>query len=566
MNDIDQRLAAIRTATEKIAASDQLKKQLVARLHVAAALPVTAGIGWYVGAKLKILFGAVLLAGAGAALVFSEMPVAHEQTLGSDPVPVPARVNDEARSPTKNAPTKKVERQHHDPATPPSNGVAIPIPIPKDEGREPATAQGKASTDSQGPAPQVAMIPLQSGCGGGRPVRVNLGAAPPPQSRSSQLERVLSEVRRDLDLARANAEAIPNLVVYGRLIAEDQTVDPGTASGHLRVLPGGWFVAAIGSRALPLWITLHGHQPVALQFGGLGDGEVFVGYVILPKATGVARASIQVTTEPFATMPDLTLSIGTCDPVNTPTGHFERSTRRMFKATALTELSLAPYRLTAKVPGHETQSLEISPTSHRPNLYNLKLEKAAPLSAEYVVGNGVAQTATVQMFEPWQVFPGCAITLEREGGLYSITSALGWEGQLLGVGTLGDFRTRAAGGLPVSPVLDVWKAKCSSCHGRDGSGDTRTGRVEHLPDMRTREWRAAWSDERIREIIREGSPANRKMKPFKEKLSPEEIEALIRQLKPTSDPTGPFEPGQTWLLQCASNPEPLLVRFSKSAR
>lgn len=80
-------------------------------------------------------------------------------------------------------------------------------------------------------------------------------------------------------------------------------------------------------------------------------------------------------------------------------------------------------------------------------------------------------------------------------------------------------------------VVDVWKAKCKSCHGEDGKGDTRTGRKEKIADMTEPAWQERHSDAQIREVIAEGSKDNRKMKPFKEKLTPEEIDSLVQYIR-----------------------------------
>lgn len=84
-------------------------------------------------------------------------------------------------------------------------------------------------------------------------------------------------------------------------------------------------------------------------------------------------------------------------------------------------------------------------------------------------------------------------------------------------------------------VPEIWKARCKSCHGESGKADTKTGRAEEIPDMTTADWQKKWSDEQLRQIILEGSKENRKMKPFKQKLTPEQVTgviAFIRGLAP----------------------------------
>src|SRR5207302_5108191 len=76
-------------------------------------------------------------------------------------------------------------------------------------------------------------------------------------------------------------------------------------------------------------------------------------------------------------------------------------------------------------------------------------------------------------------------------------------------------------------VGEIYKAKCKSCHGDDGKAQTKTGLKEKVPDMSTAEWQTKWSDADIKKVIAEGSEKNKKMKPFKDKLSDKEIDALV---------------------------------------
>jgi mono/diheme cytochrome c family protein len=85
-------------------------------------------------------------------------------------------------------------------------------------------------------------------------------------------------------------------------------------------------------------------------------------------------------------------------------------------------------------------------------------------------------------------------------------------------------------------VADVWKAKCKSCHGEDGKAKTQMGKKEKIPDMTTAEWQKAHSDEKIRTVIAEGSKDNAKMKAFKDKLTPEQIDALVKHIRSLQAP------------------------------
>ncbi len=78
---------------------------------------------------------------------------------------------------------------------------------------------------------------------------------------------------------------------------------------------------------------------------------------------------------------------------------------------------------------------------------------------------------------------------------------------------------------------EIWKAKCKACHGEDGRAQTKTGKKEKIPDFTNPKWQAQHGDEVIRQTISDGSPENEKMKPFKDKLSPAEIDSLVKHIR-----------------------------------
>lgn len=81
---------------------------------------------------------------------------------------------------------------------------------------------------------------------------------------------------------------------------------------------------------------------------------------------------------------------------------------------------------------------------------------------------------------------------------------------------------------------DVWTLRCKSCHGADGRAQTKTGKKEAIPDFTSQAWQKSVTDDQIRRTIANGSTRNPKMKAFKGRLKPEQIDALtkfIRALK-----------------------------------
>lgn len=77
----------------------------------------------------------------------------------------------------------------------------------------------------------------------------------------------------------------------------------------------------------------------------------------------------------------------------------------------------------------------------------------------------------------------------------------------------------------------TWAAKCKSCHGEDGRGDTAMGKKNKVRDISTAAWQAKNSDADIKKVIADGSPDNPKMKAYKDKLSAEDISALVTYVR-----------------------------------
>lgn len=89
----------------------------------------------------------------------------------------------------------------------------------------------------------------------------------------------------------------------------------------------------------------------------------------------------------------------------------------------------------------------------------------------------------------------------------------------------------AASAQAEDSAADTWTAKCKSCHGADGKAKTKIGEKEKVPDMTGAGWQKAHSDADIRKVIAEGSPENSKMKAYKDKLTPEQIDGLVTYVR-----------------------------------
>ena len=77
----------------------------------------------------------------------------------------------------------------------------------------------------------------------------------------------------------------------------------------------------------------------------------------------------------------------------------------------------------------------------------------------------------------------------------------------------------------------LFQRECKSCHGEDGKADTKTGKKEKIADMTTDAWQKEWTDEKQKKMILDGSKDNKKMKPFKDKLSAEEVDGLVKFIR-----------------------------------
>ena len=84
--------------------------------------------------------------------------------------------------------------------------------------------------------------------------------------------------------------------------------------------------------------------------------------------------------------------------------------------------------------------------------------------------------------------------------------------------------------LPVFAASDgaaLYKAKCASCHGADGSGQTAVGKSLKLRDLRSAEVQKQ-TDLELTKVISGGKG---KMPPFGKTMSTDDIAAVIAHLR-----------------------------------
>ena len=93
-----------------------------------------------------------------------------------------------------------------------------------------------------------------------------------------------------------------------------------------------------------------------------------------------------------------------------------------------------------------------------------------------------------------------------------------------------------AGALPFACRADVaenWAKNCAACHGKDGKGETKAGRKAGVKDQTDAKYQATLTDEKMFEAVKNGlkEDGKEKMKPFGDKLSDDEIKALVAHVR-----------------------------------
>jgi mono/diheme cytochrome c family protein len=74
----------------------------------------------------------------------------------------------------------------------------------------------------------------------------------------------------------------------------------------------------------------------------------------------------------------------------------------------------------------------------------------------------------------------------------------------------------------------LWKAKCSSCHGQTGKGDTDKGKELKVEDMTTAAYQAK-SDDVLKTAIQDGVKGG--MPAFKAELTPDQLNGVVAYIR-----------------------------------
>jgi len=93
--------------------------------------------------------------------------------------------------------------------------------------------------------------------------------------------------------------------------------------------------------------------------------------------------------------------------------------------------------------------------------------------------------------------------------------------------------------LSASAVLGAdaganWGTYCAACHGSDGAGKTKAGRMVKVTDLTDAQYQKSFTDDEAVKAITDGmtdKDGNTKMNPLKGKITPDEAKALIAYVR-----------------------------------
>jgi mono/diheme cytochrome c family protein len=82
----------------------------------------------------------------------------------------------------------------------------------------------------------------------------------------------------------------------------------------------------------------------------------------------------------------------------------------------------------------------------------------------------------------------------------------------------------------------TWQAKCGSCHGDDGKGQTKKGKEMGIQDMSKPDWQKAKTDADLQKAIEDGldrttDGKKQQMDAYKDKLKPDQIADLVKYIR-----------------------------------
>src|SRR5947209_15502867 len=108
-----------------------------------------------------------------------------------------------------------------------------------------------------------------------------------------------------------------------------------------------------------------------------------------------------------------------------------------------------------------------------------------------------------------------------------------------GSGAEGSAAESGSAGAPDAKA--TFEQFCAKCHGADGKAQTKMGKKSHATNFTRPKWQARTTDDEIVKAITEGvvEKGKRLMPSFKEKVSADQVQALVLYLRAFGPPAAP---------------------------
>src|ERR1044072_4428835 len=90
-----------------------------------------------------------------------------------------------------------------------------------------------------------------------------------------------------------------------------------------------------------------------------------------------------------------------------------------------------------------------------------------------------------------------------------------------------NFKGDASATTPPRSASQLYSRYCVSCHGRDGTSQTKKGRFRRARNLTDAEWQDDAGDERLFNSIMNGRNVRGNMPAFSNKLNDQEAESLV---------------------------------------
>jgi cytochrome c6 len=101
------------------------------------------------------------------------------------------------------------------------------------------------------------------------------------------------------------------------------------------------------------------------------------------------------------------------------------------------------------------------------------------------------------------------------------------------------FLALGAASVRAAEPAEIWTQKCASCHGKDGTGNTKMGKKLDIKDYTDAKVQSAFTDDKAIQTIKEGfkdDKGKELMKGYKDAFSDDEIKGLVACMRAFKKP------------------------------